>query len=493
MHTWIFPRSKMLLYILALISVAHGQNCVGTNSASCTRTRGCGWCGLSKTNGKCVPANADNSGPAIGVCRTYWDNSSNCMDNTVASSCERIPSCGWCGVSYKNGTCVLANPARSGPNSPGGKCISGLWDFSGCMTQTASSDSASCVKNTGCGWCGKSYNEGLCIMKDSTTGNPSQNLTCPYFWEIRDCLSGGRYSSDYCTKRTGCGWCGTAHDKGKCVSVNSSGTGPISSVCTDYWDTKNCMYQGSSSSNTCNNLRAGCGWCGKSYSSGVCLPKIGNNSEPLGGYCDYFWDNQNCMYGGQADSDDCAKRNCGWCGTTYNKGVCIPRNFSTDEPAGNNVCNATWDTSGCTYKGRNGQSNCISGGCKWCDTEKVCLKQCPCPKKDYTACLQSTQNGCGWCTFNSIKNRTAPSPVNGMCTFGSEYVPSNSGSCSAEASCNPYGELCDVWDGSGCTGIVDSTKCEQLYPCKWCKYGNGKQFCVAEVPVNNGTLYWCIN
>jgi len=172
------------------------------------------------------------------------------------------------------------------------------------------------------------------------------------------------------------------------------------------------MYKGRLDSDDCFKVPgSSCGWCGTAYNKGVCLP--GNFSGP--GYrsnitmkCDYWDFKFNCMYRGKSDSDDCFKvngYNCGWCGTTYNKGICLPSNWSRPS----NTCKYWESGSNCMYSGRAGPVSCAGAGiCKWCNTTGICLPRnspdCNSLKLEKDPCSVYSnnedlcvKNSCGWC------------------------------------------------------------------------------------------------
>jgi len=423
-----------LFFTALLFSFSSSQQCQGiTAHDQCVSTRGCGWCGANNSLGFCAQALPDGSGPATGKCRLYWDNSQNCMTKGFG-------------------------------------------------------DSDNCYR-AGCGWCGTTWQYGVCVPKSRDGQSPLGAQKCSSgFWDNANCLYRGRSDSDDCFRAGACGWCGTSFNVGVCLPFNGTKNGPIGSNCSSYWDASNCLYRGRADSDDCTKI-GNCGWCGNSLNSGVCLPVNSTRTGPLTGNCSAYWDASNCMYPGRADSDDCFKLGkCGWCGTSANSGVCLPKD-SRGNITGN-VCNYSWDNNNCLYRGANDPSKCnLIPGCQYCIDTNLCLPTCPidCSTPDYYQCAR--QKGCGWCTSWSYGNRR-PGPLEGICVDGTVATPSSA--CNMNDYCpDPRGPYsCMVWDAANCSAVTDSVTCEVRHPCRWCVI-NSYEFCIADIPANHEVADYC--
>jgi len=218
----------------------------------------CGWCGSSWVKGACIPGNVTRPTYAKTQCPA-WELGADCFFRGKSDSDDCVKfvngSCGWCGSTWNSGICVPGN--KTGPYYNKTNCF--LWEYKASCLWEGKTDSDDCTKigKGQCGWCGNSWTEGICIMGDKN-GPASKNITCKY-WDDKNCLYKGRRDSDECSKMEECGWCGDNWFTGVCLSGNMNG--PIPRAKCPYWDTQeDCMYKGKDGIEKCTSF-FGCGWC----------------------------------------------------------------------------------------------------------------------------------------------------------------------------------------------------------------------------------------
>lgn len=243
---------------------------------TCTRDPACGWCGgAAPGEAQCVAGTAAGVANGEAACPSSWHKdpdacSAECGWQPECGQCLETAGCEWCpywdvpsqsacaqGGHTSASHCSIDVPYVTTPDAcPAPEAVSAAAQ---CALHQGK---ASCVADSGCGWCEESPPR--CV-----SGDPFGSDLCPvnsYQWTASrtQCPTHDRCSS--CAKSGACGWCPSAREGGAC---GDPGKG-TSSCPVDGWvfDGEKCPPEPAKCSaqkycRTCN-AESHCRWCDSS-------------------------------------------------------------------------------------------------------------------------------------------------------------------------------------------------------------------------------------
>eukprot|EP00736_Rhodelphis_marinus_P010175 Rmarinus@m.21189 len=208
----------------------------------------CGWCGSSADSGNCLDEDPESSGPVGGFCNPDWWHPDSCPAEYICheyiecGECVDTRGCGWCGVTRTGGMCVpgteeapttgLCAYWHAGSTPCPGTCVQHV----DCMTCTSDDD---------CGWCNDDTFGGKCV--DGHAGGPDAPVcdADEYYYETDRCedLNPAQCTTlevcEDCSLNPSCGWCGNRATSGMCLPGASAG--PYSGYdCMEAWHHQTC-------------------------------------------------------------------------------------------------------------------------------------------------------------------------------------------------------------------------------------------------------------